>query len=85
MLVVEDQIIALELLQTVEMVITETVPVLKAASASARTKPAHFATGLDVWSPSIWNRVRRYAFIPAKSASWDVPLTRKITVSVYIA
>ncbi|MBK8971010.1 MAG: elongation factor P-like protein YeiP [Hahellaceae bacterium] len=51
MLVVDDQIIALELPQTVEMVITETVPALKAASASARTKPAHFATGLSILVP----------------------------------
>ncbi len=51
LLMVEDQIIALELPQTVEMVITETVPPMKAASASARTKPAHFATGLTILVP----------------------------------
>ena len=51
LLMVDDQIIALELPQTVEMVITETVPPLKGASASARTKPAHFATGLTILVP----------------------------------
>jgi elongation factor P len=51
MLMVEDQVIALELPQTVEMTITETVPPMKAASANARTKPAHFATGLTILVP----------------------------------
>ena len=43
---VDDQVIGLELPQAVELEITETAPALKGASASARTKPAHFVTGL---------------------------------------
>ncbi len=50
-LMVEDQVIALELPQSVEMVVTETSPAMKAASASARTKPATFATGLTIQVP----------------------------------
>ena len=50
-LLVEDEVIALELPQTVEMVVTETSPAMKAASASARTKPATFSTGLIVQVP----------------------------------
>lgn len=43
--------IGLELPQTVEMTITETPPPLKGASATSRTKPAHFVTGLVVQVP----------------------------------
>jgi len=43
--------IGLELPASVDMSITETQPALKAASASARTKPASFATGLVVQVP----------------------------------
>ncbi|WP_020409922.1 elongation factor P-like protein EfpL [Hahella ganghwensis] len=50
-LMVEGQVIALELPQTVEMVVEETAPAMKAASASARTKPATFATGLTIQVP----------------------------------
>ncbi len=50
-LMVEGQVVALELPQTVEMVITETSPAMKAASASARTKPATFGTGLTIQVP----------------------------------
>lgn len=50
-LLVEGQVIGLELPQTVEMVIVDTAPELKGASASARTKPATFATGLTIQVP----------------------------------
>jgi len=50
-LLAEDQLIALELPQTVELTITETTPGIKGASAAARTKPAGFATGLVIQVP----------------------------------
>ena len=50
-LLVDGQVIGLELPQMVEMVIVDTTPELKGASASARTKPATFATGLTVQVP----------------------------------
>ena len=50
-LMVDGQVIALELPQSVEMVVIETTPAMKAASASARTKPATFATGLTIQVP----------------------------------
>ena len=50
-LMVEGQVIALELPQTVEMVVVETSPAMKAASASARTKPAKLSTGLTIQVP----------------------------------
>ncbi|WP_070965472.1 elongation factor P-like protein YeiP [Vibrio sonorensis] len=43
--------VAIELPASVELVIEETDPSIKGASASARTKPAHFATGLVVQVP----------------------------------
>ncbi|MCE1654035.1 elongation factor P-like protein YeiP, partial [Enterobacter hormaechei] len=50
-LTIEGQVIALELPQTVDMVIEETAPGIKGASASARTKPAKMSTGLTVQVP----------------------------------
>ncbi len=50
-LLVEGQVIGLEPPQMVEMEIIETAPELKGASASARTKPATFATGLTIQVP----------------------------------
>lgn len=50
-LLVEDQLIGVELPQSVVMTIAETSPAIKGASASARTKPAHFVTGLVVQVP----------------------------------
>jgi len=50
-LIADDQPIGLELPASVELEITETAPAMKAASASARSKPAHFATGLVVQVP----------------------------------
>lgn len=43
--------VGIELPASVEMVIDETSPSIKGASASARTKPAHFATGLVIQVP----------------------------------
>nr|WP_086937638.1 elongation factor P-like protein YeiP [Thaumasiovibrio occultus] len=50
-LAVEERAVGLELPASVEMVIEETDPSIKGASASARTKPARFATGLVVQVP----------------------------------
>lgn len=50
-LTVDGTPIGLELPQHVELEITETPPSLKGASATSRTKPAHFATGLVIQVP----------------------------------
>lgn len=50
-LTMDGQVLALELPQTLDMVITETTPGIKGASASARTKPATMSTGLVVQVP----------------------------------
>lgn len=50
-LLVDGQLIGIELPHTVVMTITETSPGIKGASASARTKPATFSTGLIVQVP----------------------------------
>lgn len=50
-LTVDGKHIGLELPQSVEMVISETDPSIKGASASARTKPARFDTGLSIQVP----------------------------------
>lgn len=50
-LMVEDALIGIELPQTVVLEIVETVPAMKGASASARTKPATLNTGLVVSVP----------------------------------
>jgi elongation factor P len=60
-LTVEDQVIALELPQTVDMEIIDTTPAIKGASASARTKPATMSTGLIIQVPeylSAGDRIR---------------------------
>ncbi len=50
-LVVEDQVMGVELPATVVLNIEETSPPMKAASSSARTKPATLSTGLVVQIP----------------------------------
>jgi elongation factor P len=50
-LTVDDSPVAIELPATVELVIVETDPSIKGASASARTKPAILSTGLTVQVP----------------------------------
>jgi elongation factor P len=48
---VEESVIGLELPASVVLEVTETTPAMKAASASARTKPATLNTGLVVQVP----------------------------------
>ncbi|NLY57298.1 MAG: elongation factor P-like protein YeiP [Gammaproteobacteria bacterium] len=50
-LVVEGNLIGVELPAVVEMAIAETPPAIKGSSASARTKTAHFASGLEIQIP----------------------------------
>jgi elongation factor P len=50
-MVVDDQPIALQLPQFVELSIVDTPPYLKGASATGRTKPAKLETGLEVQVP----------------------------------
>ncbi|SER18308.1 elongation factor P [Rosenbergiella nectarea] len=50
-LLMDDHVLALELPQTVDLVIVDTVPGIKGASASARTKAAALSTGLTVQVP----------------------------------
>jgi elongation factor P len=62
-LLVDAQIIGIELPQSVVMEITETAPGIKGASASARTKPANFATGLIVQVPEYMETGERVKII----------------------
>lgn len=48
---IDGSAVGLELPASVELVIEETDPSIKGASASARTKPARFATGLTIQVP----------------------------------
>ena len=50
-LLVDGQMIGIELPQSVVMEVTDTAPGIKGASASARTKPATFSTGLIIQVP----------------------------------
>lgn len=50
-ILLDGQLIAIELPAAVEMEIIETSPGIKGATASARTKPARLATGLEVQVP----------------------------------
>jgi elongation factor P len=50
-LVVDEQIMGIELPTTVNLTIEETAPAMKAASSSARNKPATLSTGLIVQVP----------------------------------
>ncbi|MCR8923951.1 elongation factor P-like protein YeiP [Dasania sp. GY-MA-18] len=50
-MLVAGQLLGIELPQSVAMTISETSPGIKGASASARTKPAHFVTGLVIQVP----------------------------------
>ena len=47
----DGNILGVELPQVVEMEVTETDPCIKGASATGRTKPARFATGLEIQVP----------------------------------
>jgi elongation factor P len=60
-LLVNGEFAAIELPQSVAMEITECSPAVKGASASARTKPATFVTGLVIQVPEyieVGERVR---------------------------
>ena len=50
-LLVEDNIVGIDLPQSVIMQIAETAPGIKGASASARTKPALLSTGIEIQVP----------------------------------
>ena len=50
-LLVEGKVMTIEVPGTVVMEIIETVPGMKASSATGRTKPARFATGLELQVP----------------------------------
>ena len=50
-MVADDAILGIELPATVNLEITETAPAMKAASSSARTKPATLSTGLVLQVP----------------------------------
>jgi elongation factor P len=50
-MLVDGQVVGIEIPLTVELEITETAPGLKAASASARTKPAQLSTGIEIQVP----------------------------------
>ena len=50
-MLVEGILLAIDLPQSVTMTIAETAPGIKGASASARTKPASFETGLSIQVP----------------------------------
>lgn len=50
-MLVESVLVAIDLPQSVVMEITDTAPGIKGASASARTKPASFDTGLTIQVP----------------------------------
>ncbi len=54
-LIVGDQIMGIELPVSVILTIQETTPTMKAASSSARTKPATLSTGLVVQIPEYLN------------------------------
>jgi elongation factor P len=58
-LIVDEQVIGLELPATVEMTVSETTPGIKGASASARTKPAYFETGLVIQVPEYLDQGER--------------------------
>lgn len=49
--IIDDRPVTIELPATVQLVITDTAPSIKGASASARTKPATLTTGLVVQVP----------------------------------
>lgn len=50
-LIMDDVLLSIELPQSVDMEVTETVPALKGATATGRTKPATLSTGLEVQVP----------------------------------
>ena len=55
-LVVDDEVIAIEIPDTVELEIVETSPGVRGNSATGRTKPAKLATGHTIQVPEHLNR-----------------------------
>ena len=49
--IIDEQAVGIQLPQSVELVVTETAPFMKGASASGRAKPARFSTGLEIPVP----------------------------------
>lgn len=50
-MLIDDELLGIELPQTVELEITDTAPGIKGASATSRTKPATLSTGVEVQVP----------------------------------
>lgn len=50
-LLVDEKVLGIELPQTVNLEIVETVPAMKGSSATSRTKPARLITGIEVQVP----------------------------------
>jgi len=50
-MLIDDELLSIELPQTVELEITETAPGIKGASATSRTKPATLSTGIEIQVP----------------------------------
>ncbi len=50
-MLIDDQLVGVELPQTVELEIIETAPSIKGASATSRTKPATLSTGIEIQVP----------------------------------
>ena len=50
-LIMEDALLSIELPQSVDMAIVDTVPNIKGATAAGRTKPATLTTGIEVQVP----------------------------------
>ena len=49
--IIDEQAVGIQLPQSVELVVAETAPFMKGASASGRAKPARFSTGLEIPVP----------------------------------
>ncbi len=50
-LLIDDELLGIELPQTVALTITDTAPAIKGASATSRTKPATLSTGIEIQVP----------------------------------
>ena len=77
-LVVDDEVIAIELPDTVELPIVETAPGVRGNSATGRTKPATLSTGLVVQVPEHLDQGRPSASTPGPASIWDGPIRRLI-------
>ena len=50
-LIMDDSILGIELPHSVNLMVTETAPAIKGATAAGRTKPATLSTGLEIQVP----------------------------------